>query len=49
LDGLISNAGETVRGTVEATPLSEYWRLLGLNFLGALRVTNLRHSTERVS
>ena len=38
-DGLISNAGETVRGTVEATPLSEYERLLGLNFLGALRVT----------
>jgi len=28
-----------VRGTVEATPLSEYGRLLGLNFLGALRVT----------
>ena len=38
-DGLISNAGETVRGTVEATPLSEYERLLGLNFLGALCVT----------
>ena len=37
-DGLISNAGETVRGTVGATPLSEYERLLGLNFLGALRV-----------
>lgn len=39
-DRLISNAGETVRGTVEATPLSEYERLLGLNFLGALCVTN---------
>jgi NAD(P)-dependent dehydrogenase (short-subunit alcohol dehydrogenase family) len=38
-DGLISNASETARGTVEATPLSEYERLLGLNFLGALRVT----------
>ena len=38
-DGLISNADETVRRTVEATPLSEYERLLGLNFLGALRVT----------
>ena len=34
-----SNASETARGTVEATPLSEYERLLGLNFLGALRVT----------
>jgi NAD(P)-dependent dehydrogenase (short-subunit alcohol dehydrogenase family) len=38
-DGMISNAGETVRGTVEATPLSEYGRVLGLNILGALRVT----------
>ena len=38
-DGLISNAGETARGTVEATPFSEYGRVLGLNFLGALRVT----------
>jgi NAD(P)-dependent dehydrogenase (short-subunit alcohol dehydrogenase family) len=38
-DGLISNASDTARGTVEATPLSEYERLLGLNFLGALRVT----------
>ena len=38
-DGLISNASETARGTVEATPLSEYERLPGLNFLGALRVT----------
>jgi NADP-dependent 3-hydroxy acid dehydrogenase YdfG len=39
LDALISNAGETARGTVEATPLSEYERLLDLNFIGALRVT----------
>jgi NADP-dependent 3-hydroxy acid dehydrogenase YdfG len=39
LDALISNAGATLRGTVEATPLSEYQRMLDLNFLGALRVT----------
>jgi NADP-dependent 3-hydroxy acid dehydrogenase YdfG len=39
LDALVSNAGETVRGSVEATPLSEYQRLFDLNFLGALRVT----------
>lgn len=39
IDVLISNAGETVRGTVEATPLSEYQRLYDINFLGALRVT----------
>jgi NADP-dependent 3-hydroxy acid dehydrogenase YdfG len=39
LDALVSNAGETARGTVEATPVSEYERLLNLNFLGAVRVT----------
>jgi NADP-dependent 3-hydroxy acid dehydrogenase YdfG len=39
LDAVVSNAGETIRGSVEATPLSEYERLLDLNFLGALRVT----------
>jgi NADP-dependent 3-hydroxy acid dehydrogenase YdfG len=39
LDALVSNAGETIRGSVEATPLSEYQRLFDLNFLGALRVT----------
>jgi NADP-dependent 3-hydroxy acid dehydrogenase YdfG len=38
LDAVVSNAGETLRGSVEATPLSEYQRLLDLNFLGALRV-----------
>jgi NADP-dependent 3-hydroxy acid dehydrogenase YdfG len=39
LDALVSNAGETIRGSVEATPLSEYQRLFDVNFLGALRVT----------
>src|SRR5258708_14623450 len=39
IDVLISNAGETIRGSVEATPLSEYQRLYDINFLGALRVT----------
>src|SRR5260370_26692411 len=39
IDVLVSNAGETIRGTVEATPLSEYQRLYDINFLGALRVT----------
>jgi nucleoside-diphosphate-sugar epimerase len=38
LDAVVLNAGETIRGSVEATPLSEYQRLLDLNFLGALRV-----------
>jgi NADP-dependent 3-hydroxy acid dehydrogenase YdfG len=38
LDALVSNAGATIRGTVEAIPLDEYERLLQLNFLGALRV-----------
>jgi NAD(P)-dependent dehydrogenase (short-subunit alcohol dehydrogenase family) len=39
IDALVSNAGETVRGSVEATPLGEYQRLYDINFLGALRVT----------
>ncbi len=39
IDVLVSNAGETVRGSVEATPVSEYQRLYDINFLGALRVT----------
>jgi NADP-dependent 3-hydroxy acid dehydrogenase YdfG len=39
LDAVVSNAGETIRGSVEATPVSEYQRLLDVNFLGALRVT----------
>ena len=39
IDVLVSNAGETIRGSVEATPLSEYQRLYDINFLGALRVT----------
>jgi NADP-dependent 3-hydroxy acid dehydrogenase YdfG len=39
LDAVVLNAGETIRGSVEATPLSEYQRMLDLNFLGALRVT----------
>lgn len=38
LDAIVSNAGATIRGTVEAIPLDEYERLLQLNFLGALRV-----------
>jgi NAD(P)-dependent dehydrogenase (short-subunit alcohol dehydrogenase family) len=39
IDALVSNAGETIRGSVEATPLGEYQRLYDINFLGALRVT----------
>jgi NADP-dependent 3-hydroxy acid dehydrogenase YdfG len=39
LDVLVSNAGETIRGSVEALPLSEYQRMMELNFLGSLRVT----------
>jgi NADP-dependent 3-hydroxy acid dehydrogenase YdfG len=39
LDALVSNAGATLRGTVEATPIDEYQRLMDLNFLGALRMT----------
>jgi len=38
LDAIVANAGETIRGTVEATPISEFARLMDLNFLGALRV-----------
>jgi NAD(P)-dependent dehydrogenase (short-subunit alcohol dehydrogenase family) len=39
IDVLISNAGATVRGTIEHTPLSEFERLYELNTIGALRVT----------
>ena len=39
LDVLVSNAGETIRGSVEALPLSEFQRMMELNFLGSLRVT----------
>jgi NAD(P)-dependent dehydrogenase (short-subunit alcohol dehydrogenase family) len=39
IDVLVSNAGGTVRGTIEHTPLSEFERLYRLNTLGALRVT----------
>jgi NADP-dependent 3-hydroxy acid dehydrogenase YdfG len=38
LDGLIANAGETLFGSVEVTPLEEFDRLFQLNTLGALRV-----------
>lgn len=38
LDAIVSNAGATIRGTVEVIPLDEYERLLQLNFLGALRL-----------
>jgi NADP-dependent 3-hydroxy acid dehydrogenase YdfG len=39
LDAIVSNAGTTIRGTVESIPLDEYRRLYEVNFLGALRVT----------
>jgi short-subunit dehydrogenase len=39
LDGLVLNAGQTLRGAVETTPLSEYERMFQLNTIGALRVT----------
>jgi NADP-dependent 3-hydroxy acid dehydrogenase YdfG len=39
IDALVSNAGATIRGTVEDTPLDEFDRLYQLNTLGALRVT----------
>jgi len=39
VDAFISNAGQTVHGSVESTPLSEVQRLFELNTLGALRVT----------
>jgi NAD(P)-dependent dehydrogenase (short-subunit alcohol dehydrogenase family) len=35
----VSNAGETMRGTIEQTPLAEFERLYQINTLGALRVT----------
>lgn len=39
VDAFISNAGQTARGSVESTPLSEVQRLFELNTVGALRVT----------
>jgi NAD(P)-dependent dehydrogenase (short-subunit alcohol dehydrogenase family) len=39
IDALVSNAGQTVRGPVETTPLSEFERMFQLNTMGALRVT----------
>jgi NAD(P)-dependent dehydrogenase (short-subunit alcohol dehydrogenase family) len=39
IDVVVSNAGATMRGTIEQTPLSEFERLYQLNTLGALRVT----------
>jgi short-subunit dehydrogenase len=39
VDVLINNAGQLVRGSVEATPLAEFERLFSLNTVGALRVT----------
>jgi NADP-dependent 3-hydroxy acid dehydrogenase YdfG len=38
LDTIVSDAGATIRGTVEAIALDDYERLLQVNFLGALRV-----------
>jgi NADP-dependent 3-hydroxy acid dehydrogenase YdfG len=38
IDVLVSNAGATLRGTVEHTPLAEFERLYELNTIGALRV-----------
>lgn len=39
IDVLVSNAGQTVRGPVEHTPVEEIARLIDLNTLGAIRVT----------
>jgi NAD(P)-dependent dehydrogenase (short-subunit alcohol dehydrogenase family) len=39
VDVLVSNAGETMRGTIEETPLAGFERLYQINTLGALRVT----------
>jgi NADP-dependent 3-hydroxy acid dehydrogenase YdfG len=39
IDVLVSNAGETLRGTIEHTPVSEFERVYRLNTLGALRIT----------
>jgi NAD(P)-dependent dehydrogenase (short-subunit alcohol dehydrogenase family) len=38
IDVLVSNAGATLRGTIEHTPLAEFERLYELNTIGALRV-----------
>jgi NAD(P)-dependent dehydrogenase (short-subunit alcohol dehydrogenase family) len=38
IDVLVSNAGATLRGTIEQTPLAEFQRLYELNTIGALRV-----------
>jgi NAD(P)-dependent dehydrogenase (short-subunit alcohol dehydrogenase family) len=38
VDVLVSNAGATLRGTIEHTPLAEFERLYELNTIGALRV-----------
>lgn len=39
IDVLISNAGELIVAPVESTPLAEFHRLLDVNTVGALRVT----------
>jgi NADP-dependent 3-hydroxy acid dehydrogenase YdfG len=39
VDAFISNAGQTMRGSVESMPIDEVQRLFELNTLGALRVT----------
>ncbi|TQS41163.1 SDR family oxidoreductase [Cryptosporangium phraense] len=39
VDVLVSNAGQTMRGPVERTPVAEIGRLFDLNALGAIRVT----------
>jgi NADP-dependent 3-hydroxy acid dehydrogenase YdfG len=36
LDVLVNNAGYGVRGTVEATPVSSYERLMGVNYMGTV-------------
>jgi NAD(P)-dependent dehydrogenase (short-subunit alcohol dehydrogenase family) len=38
VDVLVSNAGATLRGTIEHTPLAEFERLYELNTIGALRI-----------
>src|ERR1700679_561537 len=38
IDVLVSNAGATLRGTIEHTPLAEFERVYELNTIGALRV-----------
>lgn len=39
IDVLVANAGETLFGSVERTPVDEFERMFRLNALGALRVT----------